>query len=372
MSGKGKTHQRVLAILTYLNEYTEKGKPINIYELKEYLGELSATRQIIYNDLHEFEKAGIGISHDKNKHYYYDKKSLSDGELSLLADVICSSSYLDANSAENLILQIKQMTNMKKFDILTQHTDIFLRNKTLNSECIQNIDLLHEAIFEKKQIQFSYAKYNKKGILWYDILENNKYIKFEMIAHKNFKKEWTIAETYFIQNKKDVNVKSLHTISPYKLMWDNSQCYLIGGYTHKNKFKLRVYRADKIFNLKILSFPREEISVSSPFFHQSTSFNAEKFIRTIFEMYGSTDNCVTGVTFLISKNLSGVVLDKFGDETKLIEYNDNYFTFKVDIQVSDKFFGWITGFNPDQLKILHPKSLSNEYKMYLKSIIDKY
>ena len=244
MAGKGKTHQRIFAILTYLNQYAKNGESINIKELQDYLGELSSERQIIYNDLQEMELAGIGITHDKNKHYYYDNKSFTDGELSLLADVICSSSYLDAKSAEELILHIKQMTTMDKFDDLTKDTNIFLRNKTLNSECIKNIDILHNAIREKKQIEFNYSKYNNTG----ELIKSGK-----------------------------------RTVSPYNLVWDNSQCYLIAGIKYKGVTELRIYRADKIFNLTSLENEIHYPISKNPFFNaKSKSINAEKFMKSVF------------------------------------------------------------------------------------------
>ena len=154
MAGKRKSRQRIIAIMQYLREFGEDGQKIDIAHLQDYLQELSSNRQIIYNDLKALEELGAGIEHNKNGHYIYKPQSFSSGELMLLADVICSSSFLSAKKAEELITHIKQMTNMKGFDDLSHDIDVVLRNKTINEECIKNIECIHKAIREKKKLTF--------------------------------------------------------------------------------------------------------------------------------------------------------------------------------------------------------------------------
>ena len=136
--------------MQYLREFGENGQKIDITHLQDYLQELSSNRQIIYNDLKALEELGAGIEHNKNGHYIYKPQRFSSGELMLLVDVICSSSFLSAKKAEELITHIKQMTNMKGFDDLSHDIDVVLRNKTINEECIKNIEYIHEAIREKR------------------------------------------------------------------------------------------------------------------------------------------------------------------------------------------------------------------------------
>lgn len=363
MAGKGKTHQRILATLEYLRSYTEIGKPIDIKGLQAYLGELSSERAIIYNDLHELEAAGAGVYHDKNKHYYFDNKSFSDGELSLLADVICSSSYLDATSAEKLILHIKQMTNMKKFDDLTRQTDIFLRNKALNSECIHNIDILHEAISRNKQISFSYAKYDEYGVLWYDMWNDDRTGTIKVIIDSHIQKSHD--EVGASKGSKPTCVRRS---SPYKLVWDNSQCYLIGYNDHYQNFT--IFRADKIFDLKITDLDRASIIQPNPFYdHNTEEFDAEKFMRSLYGMYGSPKNELTRVQLSVENKLIGVIFDKFGRDIKLKMYDEDHYVFEVDVQVSNMFFGWLAGFTPSQMRIIRPKKLQIQYEEHLRHIL---
>ena len=50
--------------------------------------------------------------------------------------------------------------------------------------------------------------------------------------------------------------------------------------------------------------------------------------------------------------------------------NDNI-TVRVQVAVSEPFFGWITGLGA-KVKILSPKLVANEYQKYLRRILDGY
>lgn len=329
MAGKGKTHQRILAILHYLETETKPDEPIDIEKLRDFLGDEKSQRQVIYNDLRQMALAGIGVTHGKNKHYYYNNKRFDDGELELLADVICSSSFLDVNNAEKLLLHIKQMTDTEKFDEITRQTNIYLRNKSLNPECIKNIKLLHEAIGKAKIVEFDY---DSNG-----------------------------------------DVKHHHIISPFILVWDNSQCYLIGQKNSESNLVIRNFRADRIYSLKVTNDECIPIERNNPFCSEKTNgFDAEKYMRSIFFMYGSKDNKLTHIQFRISEDMKRVIIDRFGQDTDFIHDVDGYYTFYEDIQETNMFYGWVASFTPDKLSIINPKSSRDKFREHLKSIYEEY
>lgn len=373
MAGKDKSRQRLITIFRYLREETEKDVPIDIKALQKYLGELSSTRQIIYQDFHAMEVLGAGITHDKNRHYYYNNHEFDDGELSLLADIICSSSYPDVQSAEKLILHIKQMSSMKKFDELTKQTDLYLRNKTLNPECIQNIEKLHEAIRNHQSVWFHYARYNERCELYYGIKDGENYFTVYMKPYKTK----TNRNAQIIRKSEplseNIYTHSVHTISPYKLIWDNAQCYLIGGMIIADQLQLRVFRVDKIFYLNQCEETYLPLDTSNPFYHSRTQIlDGEKFLHSIFDMFSSKDNALTQVELLVKTSLVGTVIDHFGTDISFHKYDDNHFSFTVDVQVSNMFFGWIARFTPDEMRILSPDFLQKKFKEHILSITEQY
>lgn len=334
MAGKGKTHQRIFRELEYLQQCTEKSKPISIDELNQYLDEYATTRQIIYQDFAEMEKAGIGLHHHKNGHYYYERQDFTEGELSLMIDLLCCAGYPDTDSARKLILHIKQIGNNHEFANLTQIENLGLRNKSENKDCIINTEMIHKAIREKKQIQFSYERINSNG---------------------------------------DIDISQTRFLSPYSLVWNNSRLYVIGGYINNEEFELRSFRVDKIYDLQIIDKRLVVLPKSNSFYSSRLrGFDAEKYLKATFEMFGSKNGTITTVKLCVANSLIGAVIDQFGNDIQLIKHDYTHMEFTVDIQISNIFFGWIAKFTYQNMHILYPESVRNSFKNYLLSIVNQY
>ena len=312
MAGKGKARRRMLREILYLQEETTPEKPINIEALQEYLDDLTAIRAIIYDDLREMEQMNFGIRHERNGHYYYDRQSFSQGELALMIDLVCCAGYPDAKNAENLIL----------------------RNKPDNPECIRNTDLIHEAIRESHQIRFRYGHTNIEG---------------KTVADKEYK------------------------LSPYQLVWNSSHLYVIGGYEQGDHLQLRNFRVDKIMSLSVLPQKLRKLPKENPFYSAKLhGFDAERYLKTTFDMFNAADEKVVRVTFSVVKYLVGSMIDLFGENIRLKELDAEHMQFTAEVQVTNMFFGWLAKFTYDQLHILSPAELSKEYCEHLKEILAQY
>lgn len=332
MAGQGKSRKRLLREIQFMQQQTQLDRPINIQKMQEYLEEYTATRQIIYSDLNILEEMGAGVTHHKNGHYYYDRQSFSIGELALMTDLVCCAGYPDVESAKKLILHIKQLGNDEEFDALSRQEYLALRNKTDNPNCIKNTDIIHEAIRKDKKIHFIYSYADKYGKSLLD-------------------KE--------------------HDISPYQLLWENSRLYLVGGYEYNRSVKQISFRVDKIYDLKITDKKRILLPKDNPFFIEDLGFDAEKYLNSTFDMYNSKNGNTTQVTFCIINKLVGTALDTFGKDIKLEEHDLNHMIFTSEIQVSNMFFGWLAKFTYDQIHIVRPKKIIDEYRKHLQDIIDK-
>lgn len=333
MAGHGKSRRRLIQEIQFLQEQTRPEEPISIEGLRGYLGELTATRAIIYEDLNEMEEMGFGIRHSKNGHYYYDRQSFTQGELALMIDLICCAGYPDAESAKKLILHIKQMGNLEQFDDLSRQVNLALRNKTDNPACIDNTDRIHEAIRSDRKIAFRYARTDRFGV---------------------------------------TSPCTDRTVSPYQLVWNNSYLYLIGGALHDHTVKLRNFRVDKIYGLELLDSARAMLPPGHAFYSEHGGFDAEKYLRSTFDMFNSPDESTVSVTFCAANYLVGAAADMFGRDIALCEYDEGHMQFTAEIQVSNMFFGWLSRFTYDQMHILRPSSLIEQYQAHLREIAQGY
>ena len=64
-----------------------------------------------------------------------------------------------------------------------------------------------------------------------------------------------------------------------------------------------------------------------------------------------------------------IVMDRFGEAAQLSKLDDETARAYVKICKSEQFFGWVAGMG-NTVKIAGPKSLVEEYKSYLCSLID--
>lgn len=67
----------------------------------------------------------------------------------------------------------------------------------------------------------------------------------------------------------------------------------------------------------------------------------------------------------------GVVIDRFGKNVALRPDGENYFIARVEVAVSEQFFGWITGLGRE-VQIVSPQSVVEEYRDLLEDLGEMY
>lgn len=148
-------------------------------------------------------------------------------------------------------------------------------------------------------------------------------------------------------------------VSPWALIWDDENYYLVAYDEHANKIKH--YRVDKMQSMTVLGETRQGKECFE-------DFNLADFTKKTFGMYGGQDE---DVILLCKNELAGVVLDRFGTDIWMMPVDDAHFKARVKVTVSRQFFGWITGIGED-MKIQGPEHVKAEYKEYLKNVLSNY
>ncbi len=150
-----------------------------------------------------------------------------------------------------------------------------------------------------------------------------------------------------------------YRISPWALLWDDENYYLVGyDYEHAER---RHYRVDK---MESITQTGEERLGKELF----AGFDPAAYSRKVFGMYGGEPQ---KVTLRFESSMSNIVFDRFGRELILTPDREGGFTVTVEVVPSPQFFAWLTGLGAP-VKILSPQPIVQQFCDYLQSVLDAY
>ena len=187
---------RTLYLMEILLERTDDEHMLNASELCTILEQeygISTDRRTIYTEMEILDKFGLDVQQKKGKcpGYYIGARDFELPELKLLLDAVQSSKFITEKKSKELIQKLEKLCCKSDADMLSKYVFIVNRPKTENETVYYNVDYIHTAIYENKQIKFHYA-------------------------------EWTV--------KKELKLKkngAFYVVSPWALTWDDENYYLV-------------------------------------------------------------------------------------------------------------------------------------------------
>ena len=206
-----------LAIYQVLKEHSDEDHILSnpeIIRLIETKYDIKMNQRTIINNIEALINFGVDIStyNENRKGYYLRDHIFEDSEVSLLCNCIHSAHFIPANASNDLIKKITDtQSNYKKKKFI--HT-VYINNtkKTVNKELLYNIEILMDAIEQKKTVTFQYLKNSREK---------------KMVPKR----------------------EKRYTISPYYIVQENENLYLLCR--NKNYTDLSHYRIDKMKNIQI-------------------------------------------------------------------------------------------------------------------------
>ena len=97
--------------------------------------------------------------------------------------------------------------------------------------------------------------------------------------------------------------------------------------------------------------------------------NIVEYANTAFSMYGGE---TINILLRVKMELAGVIADRFGRNITLYhDEDDQYFRCSVEVQKSQQFYSWLSGFGKD-IELIYPNSLRDDYLQYLNDILQYY
>ncbi|MFR9161178.1 MAG: helix-turn-helix transcriptional regulator [Ruthenibacterium lactatiformans] len=315
---KRRTKLKLLYLADLLRRETDEDHALSMSDILSRLEELGvhAERKSIYDDLRALEDYGMDIIATRGRAggYQLAHREFELPELKLLVDAVQSSKFLSVKKSRELIRKLEGLASRWEAQSLQRQVYAVGRVKSMNESIYYSIDTIHTAISQDRQIAFRYF-------------------------------EWTMEKT--VRYRRD---GQLYERSPYALVWDDENYYLV-AYDHTaSPPGIRHYRVDKMANLSVL----EESRLGKATFD---GFDMAQYAKQMFGMFGGAQQ---DVELRFAARLAGVVLDRFG-KGHTVARRRQLFRVHVQAVVSPQFMGWVAGFGTDWL--LGPPAVVREYRL---------
>lgn len=319
---------KMLYLVKIFSEETDELHWITMPELIKKLEAygVNADRKTLYRDIDELRNFGLDIltcKEDRSFYYYLASRDFELAELKLLVDSVQSARFITDKKSSQLIKKLESLVS--RYDASKLHRQVIItgRVKGGNETIYYNVDRLHDAINEDRQIRFKYYDWNLKKEL-----------------QPRYDGMW-------------------YQRSPWALVWDDEMYYLVvydskhGNITH--------YRVDKMKEIEILDEPREGKD-------EFKAFNLAHYTRSLFGMYAGEE---IKVRLEADNDMIGVVIDRFGKDIIVVPADDNHFQTTVSVAVSSHFLGWIMSLD-GKIRIIGPESVVDKMKEMIGKLSEQY
>lgn len=314
---------RLLALRDYLYKYTDEEHPVSTQELIDEMTRQGypGNRKTIKDDIDVLNKFGMDIitNVSRGNSFYMASREFEIPELKLLVDAVSSSRFISAARSEQLIGKLTSMASEYEKEHIKPRIFTGDRIKANNPHLYYVVDMLIQAVQNKKKVRFQYGEYDA---------DKQKILR---------------------------NDGEIYINSPYGCLWNDDFYYLV-GYSEKHG-KVVTFRVDRIVDLEII----DEAIVPEP-----ADFDMSDYARIVIEMF---DGEPQKVELLCDNELMKSVIDKFGENIKTERVSDEQFKATVDVSTSKTFYAWCFRF-AGKMKILSPQNVIDEYHDMAKKILE--
>ncbi len=308
-----------VCLLKILYEYSSPEHYISMPELQRLMREkygLEVDRRTVTSSLQVLEAAGWDVSgYDREGRGYCLMSRLFElPEVRLLMDSVYSNPTVPKKQTENLIAALQELLPSHQRHRYRHLRVIDRVRKSANKEIFLNIELLDEAITEKKIVQFTYCRYNVNG---------------ELVNRRE--------RRYYA--------------SPLALYAANGFYYLLCMNVGFNN--VAPYRLDKI---------KEVVKTERDAFDPPEDFRPEEFANSGVLMYGGE---VVTAKLLCKNEALDYMIDTFGRDARMTDNGDGTF----NMTVTGSFLGlkyWAVHYL-DRVKVLAPPALRDAVEEMIKN-----
>ena len=316
--------QTNLIILDILKEYSDADHILSVKDIQNALEircGLKLERRTVYSNIEMLRQAGYEISDysDNGKGYYLAERQFDKGEVLLLCNAIHASHFISQKQSKKLIDTL--LATQSKYDQKDFTDAVYMPNpqKTENRQLMYNIEIVSEAIRERKMLQFTYLKYGKDK---------------KLVARR--------PDPYLVE--------------PRYIVYADSKAYMIITSPHHEGFAH--YRLDKVADAIILNEKSERLP---------KDMDAYEYARNKLFMYSGE---METVTLKCDEKIMDQMIDIFGTEMNVVFGDDGFFT--INVRTSETGALYLAQQFMEYIEILSPAELREQFKANLKKAIRKY
>jgi predicted DNA-binding transcriptional regulator YafY len=318
----------ILYILDILKVYSDE-QHLLTYEMigdKLYHSyDLEIERKTIARDISILQEFGFDIVKKGNRGLYLGARDFEEGELMFLIDAIYSSKSMPSKYAKDLAERLAKgfsKFKRKRFNHLEKFDD---GSNTDNREIFYNIEILNEAIENRKKVEFQYGAYgiDKKLTLRGD--------------------------------------GKVYKISPYFMVNSRGKYYLVCNYDKYDD--LSNYKIECISNVRVLEEDIKPIESVC----DSARFSIKDYIKEhVYMMAGKTINARVKID---TQEKVNDFIDWFGKDVQFFKSGDKI---EALLKVNeDALVYWALQYG-EHVEILEPESAREKIKKTLAKMLDKY
>ena len=313
----------ILALLKILEENSDKDHKIKQPKLLEMIESqygIKLDRRTLYKNVQMLQDFGYDIEtySDNNQGYYLADRAFEPSQIFLLCNAIHASNFIPSKSSKELIDNL--LATQSKYIKTDFNNMVFVENKNKkeNKQFFLNVELISEAIKERKAISFNYTKYNTKK---------------ELVNRRE--------ELYFY--------------SPYYMVYSKDKAYMIAKSEKHDDFTH--FRIDRMKDIKFSDKPYVRLNKQEdPYEYAKTK---------IYMFHGENERIAIKCDYSILDD----VIDTFGKDISIDEDKD-FFTAYVKSSKEGMIYFALQYLK--HMEVLEPEDLRDEIKEVIKSGSKKY
>ena len=316
--------QSNLLVLDILRENSDENHILSVKDIQALLEArygLKLERRAIYSNLEILAQQGYEISDfkDNGKGYYLVSRQFDKGEVLLLCNAIHASHFISQKQSKKLIDTL--LATQSKYDQKEFTDKVYMPNpqKTENKQLMFNVEIVSEAIRERKMLQFTYLKYGKDK---------------KLVARR--------PEPYLVE--------------PRYIVYADSKAYMIVTSPHHDGFTH--YRLDKVADAIVLN----EKSRKLP-----KDMDAYEYARNKLFMYSGE---METITLKCDEKILDQMIDIFGTELGVMFDDSDFFTIRVKTSKTGALY--LAQQFMEYIEIVEPAELREQFTANLKQVMKKY